>query len=608
MQWLLHMKNLSYNEIDLSLIYEKTFRASRGSPLFSAFPYPTKIDPETIALFIATHSNPEDVVFDGFAGSGSTGLASILCENPTDHMINEAKRLQLPVQWGARRTILYELSVLGSFITQNLCYPPNPAKFQLAAQKLLSEVKSELGWMYNTNDPDGKSGQIRHVVWSEYLLCPSCNEPSSFWDCCVKREPASITPLFCCPKCGKSANTTGIDRLTETKFDELINEELHMRLRRPAWLYGHTGKRLWSKRVDKRDFDLLDRVDAVSLPSEVPIVPIHWGDLYRKGYHQGISHLHHFYTRRNLIIFASLWKKTNEYPTNICDALKFWLLSYNASHTTLMTRVVAKSGQKDLVVTSSQPGVLYISNIPVEKNIFYGLERKLGTILKAFNTTYSNQHSIRIMNASCLKVDLPEGSVDYVFTDPPFGGNIPYSEVNFINEAWLGRTTPVSDEITISPVQGKTSADFGKLITQAFNELHRILKPNGRLTMVFHSSSANIWNIFRKAYEDSGFSIVHSNVLNKTQGSFKQVTTAGSVRGDPIMLLQKGNHKLSSSITDVENLMDQLIHIAKESNLDEENSPQRLYSRFIAHYLRNNQEIPIDAYTFYSLLENKLKS
>jgi DNA modification methylase len=272
-----------------------------------------------------------------------------------------------------------------------------------------------------------------------------------------------------------------------------------------------------------------------------------------------------------------------------------------------MTRVVAKSGQKDLVVTSSQPGVLYISSLPVEKNIFYGLQRKLKTIVKAFGVVYNHRSNVRIVNASCLNVDLPSGSVDYIFTDPPFGGNIPYSEVNFINEAWLGRVTTASEEITISQSQGKTSGDYGNLIARAFNELHRILKPNGRITAVFHSSSATIWNTFRKAYESAGFGIVHTNVLNKTQGSFKQVTTNGSVRGDPIMLLRKGVKNLSSSTTDIEGLMDKLISNAKQSKLDEENSPQRLYSRFIIYYLTNHQDIPIDADTFYKILKDRLE-
>lgn len=41
-------------------------------------------------------------VLDGFGGSGSTGLAAILCGCPTEMMLREAERLALPVHWGAR--------------------------------------------------------------------------------------------------------------------------------------------------------------------------------------------------------------------------------------------------------------------------------------------------------------------------------------------------------------------------------------------------------------------------------------------------------------------------------------------------------------------------
>jgi hypothetical protein len=43
-------------------------------------------------------------VLDGFGGSGSTGLAAILCGCPTATMLREAERLGLPVRWGARMT------------------------------------------------------------------------------------------------------------------------------------------------------------------------------------------------------------------------------------------------------------------------------------------------------------------------------------------------------------------------------------------------------------------------------------------------------------------------------------------------------------------------
>src|SRR3546814_2098421 len=84
-----------------------------------------------------------------------------------------------------------------------------------------------------------------------------------------------------------------------------------------------------------------------------------------------------------------------------------------------MTRVVAKSGQKDLVVTSAQPGVLYVSGLPVEKNFFAGLRRKLTTIAQAFETIHGGSGKVEVVHGSSCAVALPSGSIDYVFTDPP---------------------------------------------------------------------------------------------------------------------------------------------------------------------------------------------
>src|SRR6266700_2470660 len=82
----------------LGALYKRPLPASRTGVLYTAFPYPTKISPEAIALFIAAHTKPGDTVFDGFAGSGTTGLAALLCENPSTELRAKAKRLALNVQ------------------------------------------------------------------------------------------------------------------------------------------------------------------------------------------------------------------------------------------------------------------------------------------------------------------------------------------------------------------------------------------------------------------------------------------------------------------------------------------------------------------------------
>jgi DNA modification methylase len=582
-------------------LYARALPATRSGSLYGAFPYPTKISPEAIALFIATHTKPGDTVFDSFAGSGTTGLAALLCENPPQELRKEAQRLGLNVKWGARNAVLYELSALGAFIARTLNNPPDPEIFNKTANKLLSDVLQTDGWMYGAKDSDGKEGIIRYVVWSDLLQCPSCHRHISLWDASVSVNPACISHEFKCPACSFKCSIDDVERITETAKDNILGNERELRSRCIARIYGFTGKKTWSRASANEDLALIERIEQQAVPKAVPCVEIPWGDLYRSGYHKGITHVHHFYTRRNLIVFGRLWEQTNRYEGRLRDALRFWLLSYNASHATIMTRVVAKSGQKDLVVTSAQPGVLYISGLPVEKNIFEGLRRKLAVITNAFKTIYGRRAHIEIQQRSSCHVDLPDNSIDYVFTDPPFGGNIPYAEVNFINEAWLGRYTNRKEEIIISENEKKAVAEYQILLSSAFDEIHRVLKKSGKATVVFHSASAEVWNAFQSAYTKAGLSVEEASILDKTQGSFKQVTTAGAVRGDPLLLLGKCAQDDSKTVIPMQSIVDQIQRQAAQMFDPVEQTAQRLSSRLVSHCLANNQPVPLDAAAFYRL-------
>ncbi len=583
----------------LEVLYANALTAKRSGRLYSAFPYPTKISPEAIALFIATHTRPGDTVFDGFAGSGTTGLASLLCENPPIALREEARRLGFTAEWGARNAVLYELGALGAFVSQTLTNPPDPKEFREAAENILHAAVTKYGWMYGTKDPEGKNGTIRYVIWTDVLQCPMCKHEATFWDSCVSLSPAHIASHFTCPSCAHEASLDEVERLTQETYDDLIGTKRRLRVRQIARVYGSTIKYDWSREATGHDFYLNSRIEAEPIPESVPRVDIPWGDLYRRGYHLGITHLHHFYTRRNLIVFGHLWERTSCFNGALRDALRFWLLSYNASHSTIMTRVVAKSGQKNLALTSAQPGVLYVSGLPVEKNLIWGLRRKLSTIANAFEVTRGRRGSVEVCQASSCSTHLPDHSIDYVFTDPPFGGNIPYAEVNFINEAWLGRFTDRTEEIIVSSSQEKAIPDYQNLLTAALSEANRILKPNGKTTLVFHSASAGVWNALQAAYTDAGFGVECAGVLDKTQGSFKQVTTNGAVRGDPVLLLGKRTAQKTKSISCVWTIAEQLRQEAVLTFDPEEQTAQRLYSRLVSHYLTRHQQVPIDADSFY---------
>jgi predicted RNA methylase len=583
----------------LRALYRLPMRATRTGPLFGAFPYPTKISPEAIAIFIATHTEPGATVFDGFAGSGTTGIAAKLCERPTEPMQREAVRLGLRCQWGPRHAVLYELSTVGALVSRTLTKPPEPQRFQEAAEALLQSAETDVGNLYAARSPDGRPGTIRYTIWSDVLLCPACRQPSLLWDGCVSRRPARISDRFTCPECATTTPLDQVERCTELQPDLLLGGSRALRRREPVWLYGISAGKHWSRAVTVDDRKLIANLQQASIPPAVPQIAIPWGDLYRSGYHVGISHLHHFYTARNLLVFANLWARTWAFANPLGEALRFWLLSYNAAHATIMTRVVAKTGYDDLVVTSAQPGVLYVSGLPVEKNLFSGLRRKLKTIAAAFGIMHPLVGRVEVRQQSSCSVDLADNTVDYVFTDPPFGGNIPYAEINFINEAWLGSYTDRTDEAIISPAQNKSLQDYRRLLGSGLTEARRVLKDEGQATIVFHSSTATVWNALQSAYTDAGFSVCRTSILDKTQGSFKQVTTTGAVKGDPILLLEKSAKTSGISATDVWRVADELRQSAIHAADPLERTAERLYSRLVAHFLKHNQPVPLDADTFY---------
>jgi hypothetical protein len=123
---------------------------------------------------------------------------------------------------------------------------------------------------------------------------------------------------------------------------------------------------------------------------------------------------------------------------------------------------------------------------------------------------------------------IPDASIDYVFTDPPFGSNIFYSDCVLLWEAWLGYLTndryeAVWNKSRKPSAGGKTLADYQRLMTEAFVEIYRVLKPGRWASVVFHNSDDKVWNAIRDAVTASGFSLENAVYLDKEQRSFKGI-------------------------------------------------------------------------------------
>ena len=598
-----HERNAA-NHPRLSRLYEAAFPATRTGPLYNAFSYPTKISAEAVAVFVAAHVPPGGSVLDVFAGSGSTGLGAKLCDRPTRAMVDWTQRLGLEVEWGPRHAHLYDVSVMGTTLARAMCAPPDTRRFAEAAHALVDRAVASTEWLYAATN-DGVEGRIRHVIWSEVVRCVECGTPTSFWEAAVRLDPLRLEPLrldptFPCPGCGLVVAIDECSRELESYFDPVLGEVRERRRRVPVRVFGRSGARNWEREVTPEDLARSERAAGEQLPPTAPVAPLTWGDLYRAGYHHGISHLHHLYTPRNFFALAVLWNLIDEFDSDLRDALRVLVLSFNASHSTLMTRVVVKQNQRNFILTGAQSGVMYVSGLPVEKNVFEGVRRKISTFSAAFDLVAESRSSVAVHTASSASLELADESIDYVFTDPPFGDYIPYAEINQVNELWLGATTDRAQETIISSAQGKDVRRYGDEMARTFAEIARVLKPDGLATVVFHSAKADVWRALIEAYEGAGLGVRTTSVLDKTQASFKQVVSTTTVRGDPLILLDKAARGARGQKPTIEELVAVVLSDAIPHVAPDEKTKERLYSRFITRCLVEDVPVTLGAADFYA--------
>ena len=129
---------------------------------------------------------------------------------------------------------------------------------------------------------------------------------------------------------------------------------------------------------------------------------------------------------------------------------------------------------------------------------------------------------------------IPNESIDYVFIDPPFGRNIPYSELNQIWEAWLRVFTQRGSEAIIDQTLNKDVFAYGGMIRQVFGELYRVLKPGRWVTVVFHNSHNAVWYAIQEALMSSGLVVADVRTLDRQMETYKQ-SRQGIVKQDLVI-------------------------------------------------------------------------
>jgi len=465
---------------------------TKSTPVYLAHSYPTKVPPEAIAPFIEHFTRRGDVVCDPFAGSGMTGVA--------------ARRL-------GRHAVLSDLSPLAVHLERNVTTYCSPQALRAGAQAVLAEAEPALSTWYSSRCTGcGGPARLDWLLWGDTIACHHCACPIRLWDAGFDHQTGVMSAASVdCPSCGA----------------EVLRRNARVLESAPVWasVTCRSGCGRRERPALHEDAANAIRISLEPIQHWFPDAPVGRG---REMFIRSALELHRvdriadFYTPRNLRTLALLWNRIEAWPDlRVRQALAL-AFTNTAWHGTKMRRYNARGGQRPLT------GTLYIPQMSVEVNVASVFLNKIEQLVRFFGSEDWSQGGVvdsHLCSATSL-THLGTGTVDYVFTDPPFGSNIFYADCAVIAESWLGQLTDTREEAVVNrslPVLagGKTVEDYRVLMTSAFGEIARILKPSGSCTVVFQNTDPDVWQALDDALATAGLAFERAGRLDKSQQSHK---------------------------------------------------------------------------------------
>ena len=594
-------------------------------PVYRAHGYHTKVPHLAIIPSILHYTEPGDLVLDGFAGTGMTGVAAQWCGTAPESYQKELEALWAKEgfgkpSWGLRRTIQNDLSPLAGFIAANYGLPFDLDAFAEAGRALLDEVEAELGWMYETLHTDGETrGRIGYTVWSEVFSCPDCTGEVVFTDEALDETSGRVRDVFPCPQCGSELTKRRLERVYESQFDSSINTTIRVPRRKPAMILYSLDGATFRKKPDVSDMATLERIDRLPLPTEVPstlIPPMHMTHERARMDYSGVTHVHHFFLPRAAHALAAMWCRANACPDTRIRHMLLYFVEQAVWNLTILN-AYRPTGYSQ----NSQwfKGVYYVPSQHSECSPWYVLNGKLKRLEKTFEKFPAGRDPGCVLTAStAVSLGIPDDTIDYVFTDPPFGENIYYADLNFLVESWHGVLTNAAPEAIVDRFKKKGLPEYQRLMQRCFEEYQRVLKPGRWMTVVFHNSRNAVWTAIQEALLAAGFVVADVRTMDKQQGSYRQVTST-AVKQDLVISAYKPNDGLEERFTITsgteEGVWDFLrthlgqlpVFVAKEGRVEvvNERQPHLVFDRMVAFHVLRNVTVPLSLGEFLAGLTRR---
>lgn len=144
---------------------------------------------------------------------------------------------------------------------------------------------------------------------------------------------------------------------------------------------------------------------------------------------------------------------------------------------------------------------------------------------------------------------IPNETVDYVITDPPYFDSIHYSELSNFFYIWLSsilkdphfvlENVPTAEEAIVNNGMDKGENEYQQLLMSVFTECNRTLKKKGLLIFTFHHTKWRAWWTVLNAIIGSGFRVIDTFPVLSEYKVNPHIRNKQSLDMDLVLICQK---------------------------------------------------------------------